>query len=224
MFVIHGIFNSMPTERHIRNLTEFSCSKEFGFIHNKEYQGKIFDFTRTYNLYEKNVTLLNSFPQKGVILPPAIKIAEFYEKFSDFIIIRFPVTKPLTPATPLHFFEKTLSEFEKLKSKVLIELSGESIDFDMYTADFEVLNYNQAILRCAIKGSKTFFDQNSFYSYFTYLDDANKPHLVFTEDTKSISQKHNIIKGMKFKGICWKDVHLMSDGNWESLKGAYQNL
>ncbi len=224
MFVIHGIFNSTPTERLVSNLTDFSTLKQFKFIHSKAMVGEIFDFSVSFGQYEKNVSFLNCFPKKGIILPPAIKIAEFYEKFSDFLIIRFPLNEPLRPHTPLPFFEKTLAEFEKLKHKTLIELSGESVDFNMHTAKAQILSYNQAILKCATKGSKTFFDESSYSSYFTYLDEQKSPHLVFMEDTKSISKKHNLVKSRKFKGICWKDVHLMADGNWESLKGAYQNL
>ena len=224
MFVIHGIFQNPPTQRLLCNVTQFSTTSKSGFIHEKCYNGEIFDFSKTFNLFERNVSILNSFPKKGVTLPPSIKLAEFYEKFSDFLIIRFPISAPLMPASPLKFFKKTLAEFETLKHKTLIELSGESIDFNMRTTAFEILSYNQAILKCAIKGSKTFFDETSFSSYYTYLDEENNPHLVFMEDTKSISHKHNLVKEMKFKGICWKDMHLMADGNWESLKGAYQNL
>ena len=224
MFVIHGIFSSAPTERLVSNLTEFSCSKHFEFIHHKLYDGKIFDFSRSYGLYEKNVSILNSFPEKGVIIPPSVKSAEFYERFAVSIIVRLPLKEPLRHATQLSFFEKTLTDFKRLKHKTLIELSGECIDFNMHTADFQILSYNQAILKCATKGAKTFFDENSYSSYYTCLDEQSKPHLVFMEDTKSISKKHNMIKAMNFKGLVWKDVALMADGNWESLKGAYQNL
>jgi hypothetical protein len=224
MFVIHGIFNSAPTERLISNLTEFSYMGKFRFAHQKAYCGEIFDFSKKYGLFDKNVSILNSFPKKGVILPPSIKIAEFYEKFSDFLIIRFPVSEPLKPALQMSDFQKVLTKFEPLKHKTLIELSGECIDFNMHTTAFDILSYNQAILKCAIKGAKTFFDECSFSSYYTYLDDNNNPHLVFMEDTKSISRKHNLVKDSGFLGICWKDVSKVADGNWESLKGAYQNL
>ena len=224
MFVIHGIFNDSPTERLLCNLTQFSISSKSKFIHEKCYDGEIFDFSKTYMHYRKNVSLLNSFPKKGVILPPIIKVAEFYSNFADFIIVRFPYVEPLKPSTQLPFFQKVLADFEKLRHKTLIELSGESADFNMHTSDFEIYTYNQAILKCAVKGSKVFFDDCSFSSYYTYLSEDGFPHLVFMEDTKSISRKHNLVKDSGFLGICWKDVSKVADGNWESLKGAYQNL
>ena len=224
MFVIHGIFNDSPTERLLCNLTQFSTSSKHKFLHEKCYDGEIFDFSKTYMHYRKNVSLLNSFPKKGVILPPIIKVAEFYSNFADFIIVRFPYVEPLKPSTQLPFFRQVLVEFEKIKHKTLIELSGECSDFNMHTASFEILNYNQAILKCAIKNSKVFFDEHSFSSYYTYLADDRSPHLVFMEDTKSISEKHNLVKASGFLGICWKDVSTVADGNWESLKGVYNSL
>lgn len=223
MFTIHGIFNTTPTERLLNNLTEFSTTSRSKFIHEKNYDGELFDFSKTYNFYHKNVMLLNSFPKKGVILPPLIKVADFYLNFSDFIIVRFPFIEPLKPSHQMPFFKKVLLDFEKIKNKVLIELSGESVDFDMHTTSYETLSYNRAILKCATKGSKTFFDSDSTLSYYTYLSEQEKPHLVFMEDTRSISEKHNLIKSSGFLGVCWKDVAIMADGNWESLKGAYQN-
>lgn len=224
MFVIHGIFKDAPTERLLCNLTQFSAISRSNFSHSKCYEGEIFDFSKSYMHYEKNLTLLNSFPQKGVILPPVVKVAEFYADYTDFIIIRFPYIEPLKPSTQLPFFKKILADFEKIRHKTLIELSGESADFNMHTWDFEIYTYNQSILKCAIKGSKVFFDESSFSSYYTYSDEQNIPHLVFMEDTKSISKKHNLIKDSGFLGLCWKDVSKVADGNWESLKGAYQSL
>lgn len=224
MFVIHGIFENAPTERLVSNLTEFSAPKPYSFIHPKTYDGEIFNLERSYRDFEKNVSMLNSFPKKGVIIPPDFKLAEFYSHFCDFLIIRFPYNAPLCPCAPLTFFEMTLNEMLPLKHKILIELSGECTDFDMYTASQEILSYNQAILKCGIKGSKTFFDKSTQYSYYTYLNEKSTPHLVYMEDTQSISLKHNMIKKAGYLGICWKDVSIMADGNWESLKGAYQNL
>ena len=223
MFIIHGIANDVPDERLISNLTRVSTLSKNKFSHPKLYEGELFDFSATYNQYEKNIGLLNSFCHKGVILPPEIKIAQFYTHFSDFIIVRFPYIVPLKPSTRLPFFKKTLNDFSPIKHKTLIELSGESADFNMQTASFEILSYNQAILRCAIKGAKTFFDETTFCSYYTYLDEKGIPHLVYTDDTKSISHRHNLIKESGFSGICWKNISLMADGNWESLKGAYLN-
>ena len=153
-----------------------------------------------------------------------INIAEFYANYADFIIIRFPYIEPLKPSTNMPLFQKALADFEKLRQKTLIELTGECVDFNMHTSGFETYTYNQAVLKCALKGSKVFFDESSFSSYYTYLSDDDSPHLVFMEDTKSISQKHNAVKASGFLGICWKDVETLADGNWESLKGAYQNL
>lgn len=224
MFVIHGIFSEPPTERLLCNLTTFSTTFRSNLLHEKRYEGELFDFTKTYKQYNKNVPLLNSFPKKGIILPPIIKVAEFYSNFADFIIIRFPYIEPLKPSTQLPFFKQVLADFEKIKHKTLIELSGECADFNMHTATLEILSYNQAILKCALKNSKVFFDKYSFSSYYTYLSEDGFPHLVFMEDTKSISEKHNLLKSAGFLGICWKDVSQMADGNWESLKGVYNSL
>jgi len=221
MFVIHGNFSSSPTERLCNNLTQFYAPKKNSFFHKKCYNGELFNFTKSYLEFEKNVILMNSFAKKAAIVPPIFKVAEFYAHFSDFIIVRFPYKIPLKPCTNLPDFEKTLQLFAPIKHKSLIELSGDCVDFNMNTAQYEILSYNQAILKCALKNSKTFFDDNSYSSYFTYLGSFGEPHLVYTEDTLSISKKHNMIKELGFLGISWKDVALMADGNWESLKGAY---
>jgi len=223
MFVIHGIFKDAPTERLVSNLTEFSVAKPSGFIHAKAYTGEVFNFEKTYGEFKKNISHLNSFPKKGVILPPSLKLGEFYLNFCDFLIIRFPYFAPLTPCMPITLFEKKLLELSPIKHRVLIELSGDCTDFDMYSASFDIFSYNQAVLKCAIKSSKVFFDRNSYYSYYTYLSEKGTPHLVFMEDTQSISKKHNLIKKAGYLGICWKNVAVMADGNWESLKGVYEN-
>lgn len=219
MFIIHGIFNCEPSERLISNLTQFSVLNS-KFLHTKRYEGETFDFSSTFSQFEKNVKLLNSFVKKAAIVPPIFKIAEFYAHFSDFIIVRFPYRIPLKPCTHMPDFENTLKDFLPLKHKTLIELSGECADFNMYTSEYNILSYNQAVLKCSVKGSKAFFDDSSYASYFTYLDISGEPHLVYMEDTVSISKKHNLVKDSGFCGIAWKDVALMADGNWESLKGA----
>lgn len=223
MFTIHGFFKSPPSERLLKCVTVFSVFGGRKSLDPKQYDGEIFDFSKNYKNFKENILLLNSFTQKGVIVPPAVKIAEFYGTFCDFLIVRFPILAPLTPYTPLPFFEKVLSDFLPLKHKTLIELSGECLDFDMYSSSFESLSYNQATLKCALMSSKVFFDEATYLSYFTYLKEET-PHIVFLEDTLSLSKKHNLIKEKGFLGIAWKDTEIMADGNWESLKGAIANI
>ena len=88
MFTIHGFFLSEPTERLLSNITQFSAKNRTGFLHEKCYQGEVLDFTKTYKEFEKNVAVLNSFVKKAVIVPPAIKVAQFYSHFCDFIVVR----------------------------------------------------------------------------------------------------------------------------------------
>ncbi|MBQ2897087.1 MAG: hypothetical protein IJE46_02035 [Clostridia bacterium] len=224
MFTIHGFFLSEPTERLLSNITQFSAKNRTGFLHEKCYQGEVLDFTKTYKEFEKNVAVLNSFVKKAVIVPPAIKVAQFYSHFCDFIVVRFPCQFLLSPCTNLPYFNKVLTDFLPVKHKTLIELSGECLNFNMLTSQYEILSYNQAILKCSIKGSKTFFDESIYSSYFTYSDSNHSPHLVFLEDTLSISKKHNLVKEKGYMGIAWKDVFIMADGNWESLRGAYDKI
>ncbi len=224
MFIVHGFFPKPPSERLLKCVSQFSVNGFSNCIHEKQYLGEIFDFSKSYSQFEKNITLLNSFTKKVAIVPPSFKIAEFYAPLCDFLIVRFPITSPLTPPYPLTSFKKVLEEFLPLKNKTLIELSGECTDFDMLDASWENLSYNQAILKCSLKGAKTFFIDSMCYSYYTYLSPGGSPRLVFLEDTLSISTRHNLIKEKGYRGIAWKNVSIMADGNWESLRGVMNKI
>ena len=77
-----------------------------------------------------------------------------------------------------------------------------------------MLSINQGILNSYVHGSRIFEDEASGVPYYTF-----NGHLVWIHDVKSVSQRHNLIKKLGFKGIFIRDVKMAADGNWDSLYG-----
>lgn len=126
------------------------------------------------------------------------------------------------PIISYDFLKSALEAFLPVKEKVLVEFSAACPDWNILSGNCQILSNNQAVLKCNVQNAVPFFDEMRKTTYFTYLDTRRLPHIVWIEDTKSLSYKHNLIKKMGFAGICWADPVLASEGNWEALSVIYK--
>ncbi len=225
MFEIHGIFKKNENkyiERLQENLTSFSTEEKYDLFSPREYQGNFVDLTQSFEDFGNNIAMLSKEKNNMAVLPDIEKVVKFYEPFCEKIILRNLKTESFFSNITLEEI-KTASEFYKdFKNKILIELSGKCYDYNMLTLDKTILTNNQAILKSVVHKSKICYDSFSGNSYFTYLSEKNTPKFVWLENTKSLSEKHNLIKELGFCGICWESPHTVSEGNWESLYMAYR--
>ena len=146
-----------------------------------------------------------------VIVPPSKDAITHYLKNNTVIL---SAENPSLPGI-LSFdeYKRLLSSFENFKD-IYTELNLCCSDFNFEKRTKETLSLNRGILNSYIHGSEIFRDELSGVSYYTY-----KGHLVWIHDPLSVSQRHNLIKKMGFKGIFIRDVKMAADGNWDSLCG-----
>ena len=229
MFELFGLFSEkekITLERFLSCLTSFSVEGGYSGDSTKHYKGAVLDFSQNFYNFKQNYNTLKTYNKNViVILPPFYKVAEFYAKFSEKIIIKFcGERKFYTPVHPYVTEEElrcVLNEFSPFKEKCLIMLSGSSFEYDMLSHQKTVLTNNQAVLKALVHSSSIYYDKISQNSYFTYKNENRRPKFVWVEDTKSLSFKHNLIKNSGFCGICWESPYIMSEGNWETLYSAY---
>ena len=147
----------------------------------------------------------------AVIIPPDKNAARHFSASNKVIV---NTENPDMPSLPdLKQYESLLSSLSDFKD-VYIELNLYCSDFDFKTRRKTTLSVNQGILNSYVHGSRIFTDEITGVSYYTYMG-----HLVWIHDPKSVSQRHNLIKKMGFKGIFIRDVKMAADGNWDSLYG-----
>ena len=149
-----------------------------------------------------------------------------YAKFRQFIASKSEVVLTFrhfryehAPYVTKTFLKDTLDAFSEAREKILIELSPQSADFNLYTGRVIPMNGNQATLRASVKGCPLFYDEQKASAYYTYFSDA--PHLVWVENTRSLAEKHNLIKKAGFKGIYWRYPYDLPEGNWEAMYSIY---
>ncbi|MBR3942987.1 MAG: hypothetical protein IKJ55_06485 [Clostridia bacterium] len=149
-----------------------------------------------------------------------------YAKFRQFIATKNEVILSFrsfryenAPYVTKTFLTDALEDFSPVKEKTVVELSPISTDFNLKTGIAIPMNGNQAVLRATIKGCPLFYDEHKACAYFTYLSDA--PHLVWVENTRSLAEKHNLIKKAGFKGIYWRNPYDLPEGNWEAMYEIY---
>lgn len=229
MFEIHGFFTSKDIpliDRLSKNLTTFYSDSAYQYTSDKHYKGLILNLTESYNNKETFLKLTKNSNHKTVVLPPVRKVVEMYNNYCDRIIINFNCLenyKPqIHPNTTLSELESVLNSLEFCKEKCLIQLSGNCYDYSMSNHTRITLTNNQAVLKALVHSSQIIFDDKSGNSYFTYLGENLSPRFVWVEDTKSLSVKHNLIKEKGYLGICWENVRIVSEGNWESMHMAYK--
>ena len=231
MFEIHGFFTSkdIPViDRLSKNLTLFYLDSSYQRTSDKLYKGLILNLTTDFNNKENVVKLKNCQNHKTVILPPIRKAVEAYNNYCDRIIINFNCLEnykpPIHPNQTMTELEMVLNSLDFCKEKCLIQLSGNCYDYSMSNHSKITLTNNQAVLKALVHSSQIIFDEKSGNSYFTYLGENLSPRFVWVEDTKSLSVKHNLIKEKGYLGICWENVHTVSEGNWESMYMAYKKI
>ena len=148
---------------------------------------------------------------KTVILPPDKSAVSHYIKENTVIIC---TENPFLPGIlSLKDFEKTLFSLAEFKN-IFFELNLYCTDFDFATRKKNTLSINRGILNSYVNQSRVFENERFGVSYYTY-----NGHLVFVNDVKSVSLRHNLIKRCGFKGVFVRDVNMASDGNWDSLCG-----
>ncbi len=227
MFEIYGIINENDfcrADRLCANLTCVIALQNKKLPHPKAFDGDVFDFTHSFSEFEKNFYILRENKNKKVvILPPFYNVAEFYAGLCDKIIVTFPTSDNLMigPFVTIKQLERVLEWFSPVRDKTLIMLSGLSRDYSINTHSLKYITNNQAQLKGMIKQSLKFTSDELGCSYFTYLNESGEAHIVYIEDTHSLSLRHNMIKGAGFAGICWDNASAMTEGNWEALKAAY---
>ena len=124
-----------------------------------------------------------------------------------------------SPKVTINQLENALKDFIHFKEKLLISLSPTGYDYNL-SKDIKIpITASRAVLKSAVKKAKIFYSEEIGSSYFTYSPDT---HLVWFEDTLSLSKKHNLIKKYGYRGIYWEDAKGLFDGNWEALYEIYQ--
>lgn len=181
---------------------------------------KLNDSTKNLRISKYFTRVLND-ESEALIVPPAYVLwQKEIEKCANAILSFRYFHYEKGPYVTKEFLEKSLSEFYTVKEKILVSLTPMCIDYNLKNGNSIPLTLNQAMLKQHIKSSELFFDSDIGSSYFTY--NKENPHLVWVEDTKSLSYKHNLIKSMGFKGIYWENPYGLLEGNWESLYGIWQ--
>lgn len=241
MFEIHGFFQQEDLyylERLKRHLTSYTVRGEYqpeqedqafipiaGNIPSAPWH--LFDLIRAFDRFQDNIALLRSTPgSKILVLPPFPEVVRFYEPFCEKIILSFYVKRRYWKANNPHLsipeLKQVLLDFSQLKHKILIELTGSCLDFDLRSGEEKTISTNKAVLTSAERGSNIFLDRTTGCPYFTYRDKQDASHIVWLENTQSLSEKHNLIKAANFRGICWDSPFLACDGNWEALSAIFK--
>lgn len=153
-------------------------------------------------------------------VPPCFKMWEQFIHEKEYIIITFRYFRQhQAPYVTLSHLSQTLKDFSAVKHKAIVELSPMAEDFKIGTQISIPMNANHAQLKASLKGSRIFYDEHTACAYYTYTSDT--PHLVWLENTKSLAEKHNLIKKAGFKGIYWRYPYALPEGNWETMYSVY---
>ena len=230
MYCIHSYFPkelSSNLDRLSKNLTHFSAEKELNIQSDKYTNFKFMDLTSSYIQFKNNAIKLKNGSSVAVI-PPFCQVAEFYENFCKYIILRFEGKRKYYRENYPDMDIRELSDFIKNykgnKEKVLIEISGMCKDCNLNKKSFTYMTLNQGKLKQYISGAKEYFSKETNHNYYTYSDEKDELHIVWLEDNTSISLIHNFIKEKKVGGIHWKNPANVADGNWEAMKAIFSHL
>ncbi|MBQ2967586.1 MAG: hypothetical protein IJE10_05660 [Clostridia bacterium] len=155
------------------------------------------------------------------LVPPCFSSWASYIEKTDKIIVTFRHFRyQNAPYVTLQQLQAVLKDFDSVKEKTLIELSPMAEDFNLDKGFSIPMNGNQAVLKASLKGAPIFYDPLTACAYFTYK--ADETHLVWLENTRSIAEKHNLIKKNGFSGIYWRYPYALPEGNWESMYEIYE--
>lgn len=170
---------------------------------------------------QKYLTKAFESPEQVPFVPPNYDLWKEQIQNMDFAVVTFRYFRyQNAPYVTLPQLRQVFSDFAPVKEKILLELSAMGTDYNL-AKDLSIpLTANQAALKASVKSCPIFFSEETGASYFTYQN--TDAHLVWFEDTKSLSFKHNLIKQNGFKGIYWENPYALTEGNWESLYEIWQ--
>lgn len=132
----------------------------------------------------------------------------------EYIVLSF-LRKDFSPYLPIKMLEFFLDKYSHLNKKILTELYFYCIDINLSTGKKNIISLNQANMNSFTYQSRIFYYDTDDIFYYTYEKDGL--HIVWIENTETITNKVRLIEKKGFKGIFIRDVPLALDGNWESL-------